>query len=67
MKILHGNAPLLISNYPKGVMQKLLQNDRRLRPLLLDFEKAYDRVSHKWLERVIVEAKLPTQFRNIIM
>jgi hypothetical protein len=36
-----------------------LLHDHLAHPLLLDFEKAYDRVSHEWLHTVLTTAEFP--------
>lgn len=36
-------------------------------PLLLDCEKAYDRVSHEWLEYCLTQANFPSQLVRLLM
>ncbi len=45
----------------------LLQHQPALRALLLDFKKAYDRVSHCWLQTVLEKGGFPTEMIQIIL
>jgi len=42
-------------------------NTQRLTPLLLDFEKAYDRVSHEWLAYILYKSKLSDKVTRLIL
>jgi hypothetical protein len=44
-----------------------LRKDRKLRALLLDFEKAYDRISHKWLQHILEPMHFPQHIINLII
>ena len=44
-----------------------LRKNPKARALLLDFEKAYDRVSHKWLQHILTETRFPSVVAEIIL
>jgi hypothetical protein len=43
-----------------------LLSNKKVQPLLLDFEKAYDRVSHKWLFHILKHINLPSPLLRVL-